>query len=124
MNPYIFFWLNDQPEKLNKRALESCADPKNAIHLSLISLWEIQIKSQLGKLHISVPWQTMIQTQREENGLQILALSEVHIEYLGRLASHHRDPFDRMLIAQARAEKMVLVSTDSVFRSYDVALIG
>ncbi len=59
LDTHIFLWLNGQPEKLSKRALEICADPKNAIYLSSISPWEIQITSQLGKLHISVPWQTI-----------------------------------------------------------------
>lgn len=114
LDTHIFLWLNDQPEKLSRAALESCADPKNSIHLSLISLWEIQIKSQLGKLQLNVPWQSMVQKQCQENGLQVLALSEAHIEQLELLAPHHRDPFDRMLIAQAQVEKMVLVSVDSI----------
>ena len=65
----------------------------------------------------------MVQKQREENGLKILALSEAHIEQLELLGSYHRDPFDRMLIAQARVEKMTLVSADNVFRQYDVKVI-
>lgn len=123
LDTHIFLWLNDRPEKLSNQALKSCADPTNSIYLSLISLWEIQIKSQLGKLTISASWQTMVQTQSEENGLQILSLSQAHIEQLDLLGSHHRDPFDRMLIAQARAEEMVLVSADGVFENYDVMVI-
>lgn len=57
-----------------------------------------------------MPWQTMNQTQREENELQILALSEVHIEYLSRLTSHYRDPFDRMLIASSQGRKEMVFS--------------
>jgi len=65
----------------------------------------------------------MVQIQKEENGLKVLALSESHIEQLSLLESHHRDPFDRMLIAQAQVEKMGLVSADSIFKNYDVTVI-
>ena len=123
IDTHIFLWLNDKPEKLSEKALESCADPNNSIYLSLISLREIQIKSQLNKLQTSVPWEMMVETQQEENDLQVLTLSKAHIEQLSQLAMHHRDPFDRMLIAQARTEKMTLVSADRAFESYDIELI-
>ncbi|MEM9153111.1 MAG: type II toxin-antitoxin system VapC family toxin [Cyanobacteria bacterium P01_F01_bin.3] len=109
LDTHIFLWLNDRPESLSKAALKICATPTNELFLSLVSLWEIQIKAQLGKLHMSVPWSTMVQRQRDENCLQILAISEAHIEQLGSLELHHRDPFDRLLIAQAQIEKMPLV---------------
>ena len=123
LDTHIFLWLNDCPERLSRTAIENCANPANDLFLSLVSLWEIQIKSQLGKLQMSVPWQTMVQKQRDENGLQVLAISEAHIEQLGLLTLHHRDPFDRMLIAQAQAETMSLVSADSLFSSYGVTVI-
>lgn len=123
LDTHIFLWLNDCPERLSKRAIEICAKLANDLFLSLVSLWEIQIKSQLGKLQMSVPWQTMVQRQQDENGLQLLAISKAHIEQLGLLTLRHRDPFDRMLIAQAQAETMSLVSSDSVFSSYEVTVI-
>ncbi|MEO0647646.1 MAG: type II toxin-antitoxin system VapC family toxin [Cyanobacteria bacterium J06650_10] len=123
LDTHIFLWLNDRPERLSKTAIESCADPTNELFLSLVSLWEIQIKSQLGKLQMSVPWPTMVQKQRDENGLQILAISEAHIEQLGSLNWYHRDPFDRLLIAQAQTEKMYLVSADGAFSHYEVTVI-
>ncbi|MEL6777513.1 MAG: type II toxin-antitoxin system VapC family toxin [Cyanobacteria bacterium J06597_16] len=123
LDTHIFLWLNDRPENLSQAAIESCATPTNELFLSLVSLWEIQIKSQLGKLQISVPWQTMVQRQRDDNGLQILAISEAHIDQLGSLELHHRDPFDRLLIAQAQIEKMRLVSADRAFSNYEVTVI-
>ena len=103
--------------------MKSCTNVENALFLSLISLWEIQIKGQLGKLEMSVPWQTMVQRQREDNELQILTLSEHHIEQLASLGTYHRDPFDRMLIAQAQVENMALVSADSALQKYAVDII-
>ena len=123
IDTHIFLWLNDGPEKLSERALESCSDPSNLLYLSLVSLWEIQIKCQLGKLTTSVSWQRMVETQKEDNGLQILSLQEAHITQLESLILHHRDPFDRMLIAQARSEEMLLVSKDGAFNDYEVDVI-
>ncbi len=123
LDTHIFLWLNDRPENLSSSAIERCATPTNELFLSLVSLWEIQIKSQLGKLQMSVPWPTMVQRQRDENGLQILSISEAHIEQLGSLELHHRDPFDRLLIAQAQTEKMSLVSVDRAFSNYAVTVI-
>lgn len=123
VDTHVFLWLNDQPEKLSTEALESCADPSNFLYLSLISLWEIQIKSQLGKLKTSLPWSSILKTQKEENGLQIVSLRETHIEQLNSLEPYHRDPFDRMLIAQAKSEGMYLVSKDSAFENYSIDVI-
>ena len=72
---------------------------------------------------MSIPWQVMVQKQREANGLQILSISEAHIEQLDSLALHHRDPFGRLLTAQAQVEGMTLVSVDSAFRFYDVIVV-
>ncbi|MDQ7016131.1 MAG: type II toxin-antitoxin system VapC family toxin [Gammaproteobacteria bacterium] len=123
LDTHIFLWLNSEPAKLSVKALEACSNPDNHLYLSLISLWEIQIKAQLGKLHLQSSWQKMLEVQRVENGLQTLPLSENHIKQLGQLPSHHKDPFDRLLIAQAQTEEMLLVSADGVFTAYDVDLI-
>ncbi len=123
LDTHIFLWLNDRPEKLSVAAMEACGNAENSLYLSLISLWEIQIKRQLGKLDIQAPWQEMMKTQKMENGLEVLPLKESHIEQLDRLEPHHRDPFDRMLISQAQVEGMEMVSADRAFTSYNVALI-
>jgi len=123
LDTHIFLWLNSEPEKLSATALEACGNPDNHLYLSLISLWEIQIKFQLGKLHLQSSWQKMLEVQRVDNGLQTLSLDENHIRQLSQLAPHHKDPFDRLLIAQAQTEKMPVVSADRVFTAYDVDLI-
>lgn len=123
LDTHIFLWLNDNPEKLSAVAMDACQNLDNSLYLSLISLWEIQIKRQLGKLDIQAPWQEMVKTQQVENSLEVLPLKEGHIEQLDRLEHHHRDPFDRMLISQAQVEGMKMVSADHAFTSYDVAVI-
>jgi PIN domain nuclease of toxin-antitoxin system len=111
LDTHCFLWLNGQPEKLG------------AVFLSLISLWEIQIKHQLGKLDLKVPWQQMLNVQQAQNDMQILPVSLPYILQLGQLPMHHGDPFDRMLVAQAQFEGMALVTADAAMRPYDVEVI-
>jgi PIN domain nuclease of toxin-antitoxin system len=123
LDAHCFLWLNSEPKRVSPTALAACLDAANPLHLSLISLWEIQIKQQLGKLDLSEPWSKMLQTQQHRNGLQTLPLSLPHIQALQQLPMHHRDPFDRMLISQARAEGMTLVSADQAFAAYEVPVL-
>lgn len=120
---HIFLWLNDAPEKLSQPALDACQNVDNTLYLSLASVWEMQIKQQLGKLQLSETLQTLITTQQQQNGLQLLPIELEHIEALCHLPSQHRDPFDRMLIAQSIKEQMLIISADQAFTGYPVSLI-
>lgn len=123
LDTHVFLWLNDTPEKLSPTALTACQDENNTLFLSLASAWEIQIKQQLGKLELSESLQTLISTQQQQNGLQLLPIELVHIEALSQLPAVHRDPFDRLLIAQSIQQHMQIVSADQVFTGYPVNLI-
>jgi PIN domain nuclease of toxin-antitoxin system len=123
LDTHVFLWLNDTPEKLSPAALDACQDENNTLFLSLASAWEIQIKQQLGKLELSESLQTLISTQQQQNGLQLLPIELAHIEGLSQLPSLHRDPFDRLLIAQSIQQHMQIVSADQVFTNYPVELI-
>jgi PIN domain nuclease of toxin-antitoxin system len=123
LDTHIFLWLNDMPEKLSPAALAACQDESNSLYLSLVSAWEIQIKQQLGKLELSESLQTLISTQQQQNGLQLLPIELEHIEALNLLPAVHRDPFDRLLIAQSIKQQMHIVSADQVFTAYPVNLI-
>ena len=83
----------------------------------------IQIKYQLGKLDLDVNITELWNNQKDENGLLLLNASEEHIWELSRLCTYHRDPFDRLLIAQARCEDMVLITADSSIAKYDVETV-
>ena len=124
LDTHIFLWLNDAPEQLSASARSSCENPLNRLHLSLASVWEIQIKLQLGKLRLESSWRSMIETQRETNGLLILPITLPHIEALGNLPPVHRDPFDRMIMAQAIHENMTIVTHDPAFSSYPVQVVS
>lgn len=105
---------------MSAAALAACESPDNELYLSLVSAWEIQIKTQIKQLSLRVPLEQMIQVQQADNGLQILPITLTHICELSSLPLHHKDPFDRLLIAQARVEGAYLLSADGVFKEYPV----
>lgn len=74
LDTHVFLWLNEAPEKLTPIIRQTCENPDNSLHLSIASVWEIQIKQQLGKLQLDIPWQDMIDTQRRDNNLAMLPI--------------------------------------------------
>ncbi|HEX4591461.1 MAG TPA: type II toxin-antitoxin system VapC family toxin, partial [Gemmataceae bacterium] len=102
------------------KAVAVCSDPAAILHLSVASAWEIQIKVRIGKLTLPRPLADMIDSQRNRNGLQILSATLDHVLDIEQLPSIHKDPFDRLIIAQARVEGAVLVSGDPVISRYPV----
>lgn len=120
LDTHIFLWLNQEPEKLPKHLLTLCSDRQNKLFLSMVSPWEIQIKSQLGKLHLHAPLHEMISYQQSQNDLNILSIQLEHINTLATLANYHNDPFDRLLIAQSIVESMILVTVDTKIKQYQI----
>ena len=104
LDTHIFIWWVDEPEKLSASALAALEDESNTLILSVVSAWEIQIKFQLGRLVLSSLLDTLIESQRQANALQILPVELPHVLGLQALPHHHADPFDRLLIAQAIAD--------------------
>jgi PIN domain nuclease of toxin-antitoxin system len=119
---HAFIWWDNEPERLSLRVRSLCADPANEVFFSVASAWEMQIKIQLGKLLIRMPLQYVI-TDQVNGGLRVLQVSLLHVFGLQQLPRHHGDPFDQLLIAQARTEGMSLISHDHVFSQYQVDLI-
>ena len=120
LDSHALVYLAQHPDRLPRRMRSLLADADNALHVSIASLWEIQIKVSLGKLALDMPLDRLISTQREDNGLRVLAIDIAHVVEHERLPMHHRDPFDRMLVAQARVEGLVLMSSDVRIKRYDV----
>ncbi|WP_089941037.1 type II toxin-antitoxin system VapC family toxin [Candidatus Entotheonella palauensis] len=106
LDTHTFLWLDGSPEQLSPVALSACEESGNQLYLSVVSAWEIQIKHQINRLQLDVPLDKMIQGQRFTNDLNILSVELHHIYMLQQLPLHHNDPFDRLLIAQAKAEHM------------------
>jgi len=123
IDTHIFLWWDTEPVQLSASARVLCADPANTLVLNTVSAWEMQIKQQIGKLSLRLPLAELIQSQQQTNGLQILPVTLPHVLALEQLPAHHKDPFDRLLIAQANAEGISLLSADPLFERYDVRLL-
>jgi PIN domain nuclease of toxin-antitoxin system len=120
LDTHVFIWLDGEPDKLSSVAAAICADVNNALLFSIASVWEMQIKSQLGKLALRLPLADLVQSQNETNLVRLLPIELAHILALANLPPLSRDPFDRLLIAQALTEDTVLVSHDPNIRQYPV----
>ena len=123
LDTHIFIWWADQPEKLSPVALSALEDETNELLLSVASVWEMQIKIQLGKLKLSLPLKELVNNQQEANDLTVLPVTLAHVSTLDALPFHHKDPFDRLLIAQGIEEALTIVTADSQFSSYSVKLL-
>ena len=123
LDTHVFIWWADQQESLSATALSALKDEANELLLSVASVWEMQIKVQLGKLKLSRSLRELVESQVETNDLQILPIELAHVLVLDALPFHHKDPFDRMLIAQSIQEDVTLVSADPEFSAYSVQLI-
>lgn len=123
LDTHTFIWWIIQRGKLSTKALTACEDFSNDLYLSIVSLWEMQIKMQTGKLNFQHPLPHLVTEQQQLNGLKLLPVNPAHIYTLDQLPLHHKDPFDRLLIAQALHEKLPLVSVDKVFAAYPVQIL-
>lgn len=123
LDTHVFLWWLDDAADISIPARRAIADIDNDCFLSLASCWELAIKSSLGKLKLARPVERFVAEQLSANGFHLLPIELRHTAKVETLPFHHRDPFDRLLIAQALAEQMTVVSADSTFVSYDVTLV-
>ncbi|TAK76088.1 MAG: type II toxin-antitoxin system VapC family toxin [Gammaproteobacteria bacterium] len=118
----LLWWLFDDP-KLSERAKAAIASPESRVFVSSVSGWEISIKYHLGKLpHVGDLVKELSLYVRRER-FEVLPISLEHAIAAGALDGKHKDPFDRMLIAQACSEKLTLISDDKMFKKYKVTLL-
>ncbi len=120
LDTHIFLWWLSDWERISEPARAAIADPGNEVFVSAVSGWEIGIKKAKGRLVAPDDLAAVVDEKRFEH----LPLTFAHAERAAALPSHHRDPFDRMLIAQAQAEGLVLVTRDSRMADYEVATMG
>lgn len=123
IDTHIFIWLQISLGNISSQRLQMLKDPQNTLYLSLASIWEMQIKIQNKKFSFPKPLADIIEGQQIINNLQILPITAEHIYTLDNLPFHHKDPFDRLLIAQTITENLTLVTDDSHFPAYQVNLI-
>ena len=117
LDTHAFLWWVSDWEQLPERARAAIADPENKVFVSAVSGWEIAIKKAKGRLVAPDGLAAVV----EEKRFQHLPLTFEHAERAATLPAHHRDPFDRMLVAQAQAEDLILVTRDARIPHYDVA---
>ena len=123
LDTHAFIWLDIQASMLSPTATSLIQQSDVNLFLSIVSIWEMQIKIQLGKLHLNATLQETITSQQTINDISILPITPAHIFTLESLPLIHRDPFDRLLISQAKLENLVLISKDSVFKDYKIPLV-
>jgi len=123
LDTHAFIWWDSEPERLSLTVLALCQNQENTLLLSVASVWEMQIKLQLGKLKLTLPLPILIESQKTTNNIQVLSVELEHVLALENLPSHHKDPFDRLLIAQANVEDFVVVSNDPIFKKYPVKVV-
>lgn len=123
LDTHIFIWLQIELHKLSAARLQMLEDKNNTLFLSLASLCELQLKIQNGKFSFPKPLPEIIEEQQNTNDLRILPITSAHIYELENLPFHHKDPFDRLLIAQATIENYTFVTDDPKFSDYSAKLI-
>ncbi len=123
LDTHTFLWFIMGNPNLSANARVLIENQANEKFLSIASLWEIAIKVSIGKLVLSAPFDTLIPQQLSVNGFELLNLEVAHAAALINLPFHHRDPFDRLLIAQAIVEQMQILSIDSTFNAYQTTRI-
>jgi len=120
LDTHTFLWFVRDDLQLSNTARELIEERETRPFLSMASLWEIAIKMSLGKLQFTQPYEEFIPIQLALNGIEMLDITTEHTAAVARLPFHHRDPFDRLLVIQAKAEEMTLVSANPAFDLYDV----
>jgi PIN domain nuclease of toxin-antitoxin system len=118
----LLWWVDDAPV-LSSRARAAVADPENECLFSLASLWEMAIKLSLGKLELPSSIESFVARHLLGGGFRSLEIEIGHVARVARLPFHHRDPFDRLLAAQALEEDLAIVSRDPVFKRYGIRRI-
>ena len=117
LDTHAYLWWLAGDIRLGGDARRAISEPDSEIFVSVASLWEIAIKAGIGRLKADVP---AVVAEVEANRFRLLAIDRDHVIVLADLPRHHRDPFDRMLIAQARTEELTIVTSDRRFARYDV----
>lgn len=116
----VWLWSLAEPERLNPKARQLIAEGREELYLSAASSWEISIKSALGKLPLPSPPARLVPESLAAQGIRPLPITHTHALGVSELPLHHKDPFDRLLIAQAQAEGMAILTADRSFGRYGV----
>ncbi len=120
LDTHTFLWFIEDHQSLGAEARRLIEEPSNEVFLSIASIWEMAIKLSLGKLHLGQPFDQFIANQLESNNISPLDISIKHAAAIADLPFHHRDPFDRLLVAQSLVEGYPILSADITLDAYGV----
>lgn len=120
LDTHTLLWFIAGSANLSAAARSAVEDATNEKFVSIVSIWETAIKISIGKMSLSAPFDVLFPHQLKINGFELLPIKIEHTSVVTNLPFHHRDPFDRLLIAQAVEEKMTLVSVDKIFDDYGI----
>jgi PIN domain nuclease of toxin-antitoxin system len=123
LDTQAWLWLNAEPKRISAARREQLQRPDTKRFLSAASAWEIAIKFALGKLPLPEPPGTYVPKRLRDTRTTVMAITERHALRVADLPPHHRDPFDRLIIAQAQIERLRIVTADPRFEPYDVDLL-
>lgn len=124
LDTHCWLWLESAPERFSERVRHQLVDPETELLLSVASVWELAIKTALGKLELPEPLATYVPTRLRRSSVGTLPVRLEHALAVAKLPPHHADPFDRMLIAQARSERLPVLTADAAFAAYDVEVVA
>ncbi len=120
LDTHTFIWFIAGNPELSDLAKSLIEEPENERLLSIASLWEIAIKTSLGRLNLNASIQQLVDNHVYGNAIALLPISPSCLDRLAKMAFYHKDPFDRLIIAQAMGEQLTIVSKDGLFGGYDV----
>jgi PIN domain nuclease of toxin-antitoxin system len=123
LDTHVFIWMHGEPDRLSSRARKLLVDADAELHLSVVVAWELGIKIARERLTLPEPLDAYVMSRAHRARMSLLSIDLVHVLEAVTLPPHHADPFDRMLVAQARAEGLTLLTADPWIARYDVAIV-
>lgn len=123
LDTHAFLWWITNEKRLPETVSKVISNGNNQLFLSAASCWEIVIKAKLGKIELPAKADIFIADQLVDNTIQSLPILASHALHIFNLPNHHRDPFDRMIVAQSQLEKLPIITSDSLIAKYDVKTI-
>ncbi|MBV9468465.1 MAG: type II toxin-antitoxin system VapC family toxin [Abitibacteriaceae bacterium] len=120
LDTHSLIWFIEGNLQLSVHARQVIDNEGNELFISIASLWEMAIKFSISKLDLGQPFESLFPAQLEHNSIEILGITVEHLKAVCNLPFYHRDPFDRLIIAQAQVEQLPIISLDKIFDSYGV----